>query len=158
MHEASSAGVHPRLQQAMLDGLRSQLDDLREELRQYEALREGKVKRRVLTSLLDLPDALIEGRIVRRLTQKELAKKLGVPEQQVQRYEKTRYSGVGIERLQQVADVLGISLKKTIEYDVRGRASTQARTTAKRAASRTAASVSKTLAFKTANEAGRKKR
>jgi hypothetical protein len=68
------------------------------------ALREGKVKSRVLTSLLDLPNVLIEGRVVSRLTQKELARRLGVSEQQVQRYEKTRYAGVGIERLQEVAD------------------------------------------------------
>ena len=31
--EAPAAGVHPRLHQAMIDGLASQLDDLREELR-----------------------------------------------------------------------------------------------------------------------------
>src|SRR2546428_2171635 len=100
VEERPAARVDPRLHQAMIDGLQSQRDDLREELREYEALREGKVKRRVLTSLLELPTALIEGRIVSRLTQKELGKRLGVPEQQVQRYEKTRYAGVGIERLQ----------------------------------------------------------
>lgn len=129
--EQPAAGVHPRLHQAMIDGLRSQRDDLREELNAYEALREGKVKRRVLTSLLDLPNALIEGRIVSRFTQKELGKRLGVPEQQVQRYEKTRYAGVGIERLQEVADALGIKLRKTIEYDVRAPAKSRGRASAK---------------------------
>jgi transcriptional regulator with XRE-family HTH domain len=129
--EQPAAGVHPRLHQAMIDGLRSQRDDLREELSAYEALRDGKVKRRVLTSLLDLPTALIEGRIVSRLTQKELGTRLGVPEQQVQRYEKTRYAGVGIERLQEVADALGINLRKTVEYDVRVRAKSTGRASAK---------------------------
>jgi transcriptional regulator with XRE-family HTH domain len=110
--------VHPRLQEAMIDGLRSQLDELREEVDQYEALRAGKVRRRVLTSLLDLPDALIEGRIVRRLTQKELAKRLGIPEQQVQRYEQTRYAGVSLERLNEVAEAIGLRVKKTVEFQV----------------------------------------
>jgi hypothetical protein len=79
--EQPSPDVHPRLNEAMIDGFRSQLEELREEVDQYEALRAGKVRQRPLTSLRDLPDALIEGRIVRRLTQRELGKKLGLPEQ-----------------------------------------------------------------------------
>jgi ribosome-binding protein aMBF1 (putative translation factor) len=116
--QGEQSEIHPRLQTAMVDGLRSQLDELREEIAQYEALREGKIRKRVSTSLLDLPNALIEGRIVRGLTQKELGKKLGVPEQQIQRYEATRYAGVSLERLQEVADAVGAKLTKTIEYDV----------------------------------------
>lgn len=123
--------VHPRLHEAMIDGLSSQLEELREEVEQYEALREGKIKRRVLTSLRELPTALIEARIVRRLTQKQLAKKLGVPEQQIQRYEKTRYAGVSLERMQDVADALGINLENTVEYDVRDSSTSRSRTPAR---------------------------
>jgi transcriptional regulator with XRE-family HTH domain len=108
--------LDPRLYEAMIDGLRSQLADLTAQMRQYEALRNGDVKRRVLRSLLDLPDALIEARIVRGLSQKELGHRLGLAEQQIQRYEATRYAGAAIERLQDVADALGIELKKTIDY------------------------------------------
>jgi Helix-turn-helix len=110
--------VHPRLQEAMIEGLRSQLEELRSEVSEYEALRAGKIRGRVLTSLLDLPAVLIEGRIARQLTQRDLGIKLGVPEQQIQRYEKNRYSGVALERLQQVADAVGITLKKTVEYNI----------------------------------------
>jgi DNA-binding Xre family transcriptional regulator len=116
--EGPSNDIHPRLHQALIDGLRSQLKDLRAELREYEALRAGEVKRRVFASLLDLPTALIEARIVRHLTHKELGKRLGVAEQQVQRYEKTRYAGVSLERLQEVVDALEINLRKTIDYGV----------------------------------------
>jgi transcriptional regulator with XRE-family HTH domain len=123
--------VHPRLHEAMIDGLSSQLEELREEVEQYEALREGKIKGRVLTSLRELPTALIEARIVRRLTQKQLAKKLGVPEQQIQRYEKTRYAGVSLERMQEVADALGINLENTVEYDVRKSSTSRSRTPAR---------------------------
>jgi transcriptional regulator with XRE-family HTH domain len=110
--------MHPRLHRAMVDGLRSQLDELQAEIAEYEALRKGKIRKRVSSSLLDLPNALIEGRIVRGLTQRELAKRLGVAEQQIQRFEATRYAGVSLERLQQVADAVGLKLTKTIEYDV----------------------------------------
>ena len=110
--------VDARLHSAMIDGMRSQLEDLRNELSEYDALRAGEVKGRVFHSLLQIPQALIEGRIARRFTQKVLGDKLGVPEQQIQRYERTRYSGVGLERLQQIADVLEIRVEKTVEYHV----------------------------------------
>jgi DNA-binding Xre family transcriptional regulator len=110
--------VDARVHTAMIDGMRSQLEDLRNELSEYDALRAGEVKGRVFHSLLQIPQALIEGRIARRFTQKALGDKLGVPEQQIQRYERTRYSGVGVERLQQIADVLGIKVEKTVEYHV----------------------------------------
>jgi transcriptional regulator with XRE-family HTH domain len=176
-HEQTPADVDPRLHEAMIDGLRHQLDDLHDELRQYDDLREGKITKRVFTSLLDLPDALIEGRIVRRLTQKELAKRLGLPEQQVQRYEGTRYAGVSLERLQQVADAVGITLKKTVEYDSRASAQRRRRTTAAalrrgKASSRTrkggktmasrktgkaaASAAGKTLASKTASRSAKR--
>jgi transcriptional regulator with XRE-family HTH domain len=119
-HDRPAPDVDPRLHEAMIAGMRSQLNDLSDELREYEALRDGKIKGRVLDSLLALPDALIEARIAGRLTQKELGHKLGIPEQQVQRYEQLRYRGVGIERLQEVAEALGIKLRKTIKYNVRG--------------------------------------
>jgi ribosome-binding protein aMBF1 (putative translation factor) len=127
--QAQGGEIHPRLHSARVDGLRSQLDELREEIAKYEDLRKGKIRKRVSTSLLDLPDALIEGRIVRGLTQKELGKKLGLAEQQIQRYEATQYAGVSLERLQEVADAVGVKLTKTIEYDV-----SSARTRRKRAA------------------------
>jgi transcriptional regulator with XRE-family HTH domain len=98
--------------------MHSQLEDLRNELSEYDALRTGEVKGRVFHLLLQIPQALIEGRIARRFTQKALGDKLGVPEQQIQRYERTRYSGVGLERLQQIADVLEIRVEKTVEYHV----------------------------------------
>lgn len=161
--EAPMADVHPRLHEAMIEGLRSQLEDLQSEISEYEALRGGKIKRRTLTSLLELPAALIEGRIARQLTQRDLGRKLGVPEQQIQRYEKTRYAGASLERLQQVADAVGITLKKTVEYDVepntrrgdrslRGSESMAGRRTGKVAAS----AAGKTLASKSASRTAKR--
>ena len=92
--------VHPRIHQAMQEGLASQIDDLREQVEQYEALKAGAIRGRVLTSVIDLLPALIEARIAVGLTQKTLSERLGVAEQQVQRYEATTYAGVSIERVQ----------------------------------------------------------
>jgi transcriptional regulator with XRE-family HTH domain len=111
-------GVHERIQHAMVDGLRSQLQDLREQVERFEALRAGKVRTRSLRSWADLPLALIEGRIAAGLTQGAMARKLGIPEQQVQRYESTRYAGASLERLQAVAEAIGLTTNETVTYPV----------------------------------------
>jgi DNA-binding XRE family transcriptional regulator len=115
-------GVHPHIQQAMQDGLASQIDDLREQVEHYEALKAGVIRRRVLTSILDLLPALIEARIAAGLTQKALSERLGVAEQQVQRYEATTYAGVSIERVQAVADAVGLRINEELIYPVQSTA------------------------------------
>jgi transcriptional regulator with XRE-family HTH domain len=153
-----SEGVHPQIHAAMIEGFRSQLEELQNELLAYEALREGKVRKRSITSLLDLPLVLIEGRIAKRMTQRELALKLKLPEQQVQRYEGTRYAGASLARLQEIADAIGLKLKKVIDFDIpqpatpgsgRARRGGTARVTASRARSRSRGSRVRTPATAT---------
>ena len=55
--------LHPLLQKAQVDALRSQLDDLRAELAAYDAHRAGQSTVVELSSLADLPRALIKARI-----------------------------------------------------------------------------------------------
>ena len=56
----------------------------------------------------------IEARIAAGLTQKELAEKFGVHEQQIQRYEASNYHAVGFDRLQEVMSALDITIGKTV--------------------------------------------
>lgn len=111
--------VDPRIHQALQDATVSERDELRAQLTRYDDLRSGRVAQRTLHSLRELPIALIEARIAARLTQRELAEQLGVPEQQVQRWEANSYSGVGIERLQGIADALKLDMLETVTYAVR---------------------------------------
>lgn len=111
-----SADVDPRLQQAMRDALASEADELRAQLEHYEQLRDGTITGRDLDSLRDLPTALIEARIAANLTQRALADRLEVAEQQVQRWEATAYAGVGLERLQDVADALHTRIRENVTY------------------------------------------
>lgn len=104
--------LHPKAAKAMRDGLRSQLEDLEAELAEYDALRDGRVATLVAESIVGIGDALIKARIVRKLTQKELANRLSLAEQQIQRYEATQYRGVAAERLQQVADALKLRVRE----------------------------------------------
>ena len=58
-----------------------------------------------------------KARIVRNLTQKELAQRLALAEQHVQRYEATLYRGVAAERLQQVADALRVRVREVFTFE-----------------------------------------
>lgn len=100
--------LHPELQLAMREGIESQLQELREEIEEYDALRSGKVTSFEFNTLADVPIGLIKVRIARGLTQKQLADSLNLKEQQIQRYESTLYEGAGLTRIQEVADFLGI--------------------------------------------------
>jgi len=115
---APSEGVDPRIHKAIGASLQSEADGLCDQIARYEDLREGRVRKRELEGLRDLPTALIEARIAAGLTQKALAERLDVQEQQIQRWEANLYSGVGVERLQEVADAMGMGVRETVSYAV----------------------------------------
>lgn len=100
-----------RLQES---ALRGQLEDLEEELKEYENLRANRLESLEVGSLEELPDILVKGRIASGLTHKQLAEKLGWKEQQVQRYEATNYGGASLQRIQEVMQVLGMKVRKQI--------------------------------------------
>ena len=75
----------------------------------YEALRAGGGLSLELSSLEDFGRALVKGRIARGWTQLELARALGMPKQQVQRYEATEYTSASLVRMARVAAALGLS-------------------------------------------------
>lgn len=112
----------PDIRRVMREAMESQLEDLREELSEYEALRSGKVGVLELASLAELPEALIRARIAVGLTQKGLAERLGLKEQQVQRYEATQYAGVSLERIQAVAEALGVTIREQVILPTAGQA------------------------------------
>ena len=107
-------GVHPEIIEAELQGLASQLNDLREEILQYENLRQGKQREFQATALDELPLVLIKARIAAGLSQKALAQRLSLKEQQVQRYEATRYASASFTRLLEVADALGVEVHQAV--------------------------------------------
>ena len=114
LHELTTTrkpGVHPVLHKAQIDALKSQLGDLQRELTEYETLRSGKRKIVALESLDELPKTLIQARIAAGLSQEDLATKLGLKPQQIQRYEATEYQSASLERVNAVVRVLGVTLR-----------------------------------------------
>ncbi len=108
--------IDPAMPKLMHDAIASEIESLRAEMDHYEKLRDGRITSREITSLHELPTALIEARIAAKLTQRQLAKRIGVAEQQVQRWEADDYDGVNLTRLQDIADALGVQMHDTITY------------------------------------------
>lgn len=109
-----TANVHAILKQAELDALQFQCNELLKDLHEYEALRSGKLKVLEVDSFDELPIGLIRARIAKGLSQKELAEKLGLKEQQIQRYEASNYSTASFDRIKDVVAALGIKIQKEI--------------------------------------------
>jgi HTH-type transcriptional regulator/antitoxin HigA len=96
-------------------GLESQADDLRDEITEYEKLRDGGTTVIEASSLAGLADTLIKTRVARGWTQRQLADRLGVAEQQVQRYESTAYRTASLARLCDIAEALGVTFTERAE-------------------------------------------
>ena len=98
--------THPKLVKAQKEAIQSQLDSLNDELREYEELQSGKVTAPDLGYIAVVPRDLIRARIASGLTQKDLAKRLGMAEQQIQQYEAKDYESVSLARIAEIAKAL----------------------------------------------------
>jgi len=106
--------IDPAIVEAHKRALRSQRDELRRQIEEYEALQKGDVVMFETDDLAELPSILIKARIASNLTQKDLAKRLGVKEQQVQRWEANDYSGASFTALKDVMARLGVEIREEI--------------------------------------------
>ena len=68
-----------------------------------------------LREAVNLPELLIKAHIARGLTQRELADRVGLKEQQIQKYEATDYVAAKWSRIREVADVLSMELGGSIQ-------------------------------------------
>ncbi len=109
--------IHPLLQKAQEDALRSQLTELEEQIKEYEELKTGKTKLEI-KSLEDLPNLLIKARIAAGLTQKDLAIRLGLKEQQIQRYEATEFASMNFSKLIQIIKIIGLTVPEQLLFSL----------------------------------------
>ena len=81
-------------------------------MREYESLKAGKFPMDELSGVAELPTVLIKARIAQGLSQKDLAERLGLQEQQIQRYEATEYASASLTRIKEVVSALGAATNK----------------------------------------------
>jgi transcriptional regulator with XRE-family HTH domain len=112
--------VHPDLLTAQKNALQSQIEELAHEVMEYEALKEGKITSFEAQSLEELPILLVKARIARGVTHKELADRLLVKEQQVQRWEFNDFSGASLDNLKAIANALGVVFTQKLYVPKKG--------------------------------------
>ncbi|CRL49843.1 helix-turn-helix domain-containing protein [Pseudomonas sp. URMO17WK12:I11] len=101
------------LDAAQTKAIESQIKEIRSEIREYELIKEGKVSYSECSGLSELPKTLITARIASGMNQKDLAERMGLPVQQVQRYEASNYMTASLARLISVAEILGVKTKES---------------------------------------------
>lgn len=106
--DRDDSSLRYELRRASLAGQIAELDT---QLHEYEMLRDGGLATAEVRDLADLPDALVRARISAGLTQRDLALRLGLKEQQIQRYESEEYASASLKRLREVMAALGVTLE-----------------------------------------------
>lgn len=104
--KASRGKVDHGLRTAVRDGLPSQVHKLQEHIAEHERLEGSSLSDEKLGSPDELPAVLVKARVAQGMTQKDLARRPGMIEQRVQRYEITRYRSPSSKRMMQVAGAL----------------------------------------------------
>ncbi len=88
------------------EGMIRQLED---ELHEYDELKAGELKLPRIKKLDEIAPFIAKMRIVKGVTQTELARRLGVSKQVISRYEESDYQTVSLTRLQEILDAIGIT-------------------------------------------------
>ena len=99
------------LRKAQTEAIGSQLEQLERQIEDYEQLKSGKHRELAYETFSEMLHGLTKARIARGLTQKALAQKIQLKEQQVQRYEATDYASASTRRVREVLRALGAHVR-----------------------------------------------
>jgi len=94
-----------------LNSVNAMIDDLEQELNEYESLKKGNLHILKAENLKDIPRVLISARIAKKVSQAELGKRINVAAQQIQRYEMTDYESASLGRLIELCIALEVDLE-----------------------------------------------
>ena len=97
------------------DSLKSHLDALKAEIAEYEHLINHNSDRPIVLKLSDikyLPQIIIKARIAAKISQKELAQRTGLTEEQIKEYEARDYQTASFLDFLFVLDALDIQVQK----------------------------------------------
>jgi ribosome-binding protein aMBF1 (putative translation factor) len=109
------AGLKEHEIQRVIDPLETFHLQLREEVEAYERLKRGEFED--LENLRGLGLVLITSRIAQGLSQRDLARRLGVHESQVSRDERNEYFGITLERAMKILEALNVRLRTHVQMD-----------------------------------------
>lgn len=87
---------------------------LEEDLHEYDQLKSGNLKLPRIDRLDEIAPFIVKLRIAKCVSQTELAHRLGVSKQVISRYEVSEYQTVGIGRLQEILNAIGLKTAVTL--------------------------------------------
>lgn len=112
------SGTDPLLHEIQIDAINSKIADFNREMEEYQSLKKGEIFAISINSLNDIHEVLIKARIAKGWTHADLADRLGLKEQQIQRYEATDYEAASISRVNEVLMALGLNISP-IKVEIR---------------------------------------
>jgi DNA-binding Xre family transcriptional regulator len=105
--EADQSGNKKELILISLTDVRT---DMEAEVAEYEFLKSNKTNILKARSISELPSLITEYKIASGLTQKEFSKKIGMKEQQLQRYEAEAFKSISFKNLLKLLQAIGLDL------------------------------------------------
>jgi HTH-type transcriptional regulator/antitoxin HipB len=108
--QTQKEAFHPVRFQLGVKAFQGLITDLSNQLDDYERLTKAAVNEFEGYSLRDLAKLLIGARLAQNLSQKDLGDKLGIQEQQIQRYEQDDYTKASWGRILEVVGALGLNI------------------------------------------------
>ena len=112
---AKVAGEKPsKRSEAIRGSYEGMIRQLEEELREYDQLKCGDLGLPKINRLDEVAPFIVKLRIAKGVSQTELAHRLGVSKQVISRYEESDYQTVGIARLQEILDAIGVKTAVTL--------------------------------------------
>jgi len=99
------------LKEIQLAAMQAQIEVLEAEVQEYLSLKNKELNSITADNILDLPQLLIKARISKGWSQHDLAQRLKIKEQQIQRYEQYNYETAAWLRIVRIANELEIEFK-----------------------------------------------
>lgn len=109
-------GLPPEVLDSVRQSLVAERQELIDGLAAYQAAQDGEITALKERAGNDLGALLVAARVAKGWRQKDLARRLFLPEQQIQRYEAERYRSISLSGLLRVARTLGIRLIADVEH------------------------------------------
>lgn len=103
------------MEEIEIESIRNQVWALESEIKDYESLWGSRAEIPSLQSFEEIPSALVRARISLGLTQRDLAERIGVAEQQIQRYESEEYQSASVGRIRELIRALGLTPPHSLE-------------------------------------------
>jgi transcriptional regulator with XRE-family HTH domain len=108
--EGKRADYSPLEYELAENSFNSLINELEEQIIDYDCLVNGNFNCLKPKNIEDIPNILIAARLAQKMSQKDLGEKLGLNEQQIQRYEATDYESASWTRIVEIIFALNIQL------------------------------------------------